>query len=240
MISQMPTRRSERYLHGHPGEPDRRADADEVGDADADVGDQHGARGEHRPADAVLLAHELGQALAGDDAHARRQRLHDRQRDRDQHHRPQQRVAVLGADRGVRGDAAGVVARVGRDQPRSEQAEEGEQARAARAKPCRQARSATRGRPDTTHDGRYSDRHRARPLRPPACIPKAPCIRSSRRAARNAAASRAEHRLEHVVDGHHADHPLLVGDRDRGQVVVGHLPRDLLEGGVGRGRGSRA
>ena len=83
-------------------------------------------RREHRPADPVLLADQLGEALAGDDAHARGQHLHDRQRDRDQHHRPQQVVAVLGADRGVGRDAAGVVAGVGGDQARAEQAEEDE------------------------------------------------------------------------------------------------------------------
>src|SRR5271154_7026224 len=43
-----------------------------------------------------------------------------------------------------------------------------------------------------------------------------------------------QHRLEHVVDRHDPEHPLvLVGHRDRGEVVIGHHPRDLLEGGVG-------
>ena len=79
MISQMPDC-GDRHgdLCGDAGQSERRADADEVRDADAEVRDQHSARGEHRPADAVLLAHQLGQALAGDDAHARRQHLHDR------------------------------------------------------------------------------------------------------------------------------------------------------------------
>ena len=79
MISQIAERGDRhRHLHGHAGQADGRADADEVRDADAEVRDQHGAGGEHRPADAVLLAHQLGQALAGDDAHARGEPLHDR------------------------------------------------------------------------------------------------------------------------------------------------------------------
>ena len=62
-------------------------------------------------------------------------------------------VAVLGADGGIGGDPAGVVAGVGRDQTRAEQAEKREDAGAARAKTRRQTWSATDGRPDTTHDG---------------------------------------------------------------------------------------
>src|ERR1700677_590626 len=43
-----------------------------------------------------------------------------------------------------------------------------------------------------------------------------------------------QHRLEHIVDGDDPEHPLaLVDDRDRSEVVVGHLSRDLLEGRVG-------
>ena len=78
---------------------------------------------EHRPADPVLLADQLGQALAGDGAHARGHLLHDDQRDRDQHHHPQQAVAVAGADRRVGGDAAGVVAGVRGDQAGAEEPE---------------------------------------------------------------------------------------------------------------------
>ena len=79
MISQIPDRRDRhRHLHGYAREAQRGADADEVRDADAEVRDQHGARREHRPADAVLLAHQLGEALAGDDAHPRGQQLHER------------------------------------------------------------------------------------------------------------------------------------------------------------------
>ena len=51
------------------GEAERRPDADELADADAEVRDQHGHRGEHRPADPVLLADQLGEPLAGDRPH---------------------------------------------------------------------------------------------------------------------------------------------------------------------------
>ncbi len=152
----------------------------------------------HRPADSVLLAHELGQTLAGDHAHARREHLHERQRDRDQHDRPQQLVAVLRADRGVGRDPAGVVAGVGRDQTRAEQAQEGEHTCAARAKARRQTWSATGGRPDPTHDGRYSDRHRTDRLEPSSSsslFRRRARVRvravSPRRADRSACASRA-------------------------------------------------
>ena len=161
MIVQM-ARPGDRHgdLHGYARQAEGGADADEVGDADAEVRDQDGGRGDHRPADAVLLTDELGQALAGDDAHARGEHLHDRERDRDQQDRPQQAVAVLGAHRGVGGDSAGVVAGVGGDQAGAEQPQEDEQSCASRTEAGRQARPATDGRAGATHDGRYSDRHR--------------------------------------------------------------------------------
>src|SRR5271154_6945611 len=208
-----------RQLRGYSRQPEGCAGADEVRDADAQVGDQHGGGGEHRPADPVLLAHELGEALAGDDAHTRCQLLHDRQRDRDQDDRPQQAVAGFGSGFGVRGDQAG-----------AEQPQKRENAGAARTKARRQTRSAKGGRPDPTHDGRYSDRHRTlrlqRSRRPVYSVlaeePEAP------------APAARKHRLEHIVDRDDAQHLLvLVDDWDRREVVVGHQPRDLLEGRVG-------
>ena len=161
MISQMPTAKIGTLTwRGNAGESERGAGSDEVRDADAEVRDQDGARRDHRPADPVLLADQLGEPLAGHHAHAGGQQLHDRQRDRDQDDRPQQVVAVFGADRRVGRDPARVVAGVGGDQPRAEQPEEREHRGAARAKAGRQTRSATGGRPDTAHEGRYSDRHR--------------------------------------------------------------------------------
>ena len=58
------------------GEPECGADPDELPDADPEVRDQHRDGGEGRPADAVLLADQLREALAGDRAHARRHLLH--------------------------------------------------------------------------------------------------------------------------------------------------------------------
>ena len=120
------------HLHGHVRQPERRADADELGDADAEVRDEHAAGREERPAHAVLLTYEIGEPLARDEAHPRRHLLHDDERDGDHHHHPQQVVAVARADRGVRRDPAGVVAGVGRDQARAEHREDREDA-AARA-----------------------------------------------------------------------------------------------------------
>ncbi len=88
-------------------------------DADAEIRDEHARGREDRPADAVLLADQLGQPLAGDGTHTRRHLLDDDQADGDHHHHPQQVVAVLRADRRVGGDAAGVVAGVGGDQARA-------------------------------------------------------------------------------------------------------------------------
>ena len=125
-----------RHLAAHAGETQRRADADELRDADADVRDQHRAGGEQRPAHAVLLADQLCQALAGHGAHPRGHLLHHDQRDRDHDHHPQQVVAVLGADGRVGGDAAGVVAGVCSDQAGAEECERGDEPRGAAPSPA--------------------------------------------------------------------------------------------------------
>ena len=97
-----------------------RGDARELGDRHRAVGDQQHDHGEGRPVDAELFADQLGEAFAGDDAHARHLDLDDDQRHGDRPHHPEQAVAVLGADRGVGGDAASVVAGGAGDQARPE------------------------------------------------------------------------------------------------------------------------
>ena len=74
----------------------------EVGDDQRTERDA-GARGP------VALAHERHQALAGDDAHARRQLVEDDQRDGGEREDPQQLVAVVGAEDRVGRDARRVV-----------------------------------------------------------------------------------------------------------------------------------
>ncbi len=105
------------------------ADPDELADADAEVGDEHRHGRERRPAHPVLLADQLRQPLSRDCAHPCRHLLHDDEGDGDQHHHPEQVVAVLCADRRVGGDPAGVVAGVGGDQPGPEKGEERDEAR---------------------------------------------------------------------------------------------------------------
>ena len=131
-------------------EPERRADADELADADAEVRDQHRDRRERRPAHAVLLADQLGEALAGDGAHPRRHLLDDDQADGDHHHHPQQVVAVLRPDRRVGRDPARVVAGVGRDQARADEGEDEEEPGGepvTRAQPRTAAQGAARSPP---------------------------------------------------------------------------------------------
>jgi len=144
------------------------ADADEVGEADAGVRDDHGEGRERRPADAVALPDQLGEPLAGHHPHPRGEHLHHRQREGDEDQHPQQVVAVLRPDRGVGGDASGVVAGVGRDQPRAEGREEYEEPATAKAEPRRKPRAAARDIPRDPPQRWYSDRHRERCRRSPA------------------------------------------------------------------------
>src|SRR4029077_7756558 len=62
-----------------------------------------------------VFTDQVGEALAGDDAHAGAHLLHDHERDRDRHERPHQGVAVAGARQRVGRDAARVVVDVGGD-----------------------------------------------------------------------------------------------------------------------------
>ena len=122
--------------HGHvrrdARQPERSADAHELRDADTEVRDEHAGRREQRPADAVLLANQICEALAGDHPHPRGHLLHDDEGERDHDHHPEQCEAVAGADGRVRRDPPGVVAGVCGDQARAEDGENGEQP-AARA-----------------------------------------------------------------------------------------------------------
>ena len=192
-------------------EPESRADADELRDADAEVRDEHRGGREERPARPVLLADQLGEALAGDRAHPRGHLLHDDEADRDQHHHPEQVVAVARSDGGVGRDAARVVAGVRGDDPRAEEREERDELDVepvTRPEPGAAAGQARQAVPE---------RHVSRP-----------------RGDRSGAASVGQDELEHVVDGDDPEDALvLVDDRDDGQVEVGHQPRDLLEVGVG-------
>ncbi len=140
-----------RDLHRHACESERRAYPDELRDGDPNVREQDGEGREERPARPVLLADQLGEAFARDGAHPRRHLLHDDEADRDQHHHPEKVVAVPRADRGVRGDAARVVARIRGDEPRSDKGEERDQRDrepAPRAQPGAAAGQARQAEPE--------------------------------------------------------------------------------------------
>lgn len=108
-----------------------RADADEFAEGGAEVGDEEGDDDERGHADAEVLTYEVAEPHAGGGADARAHLLHDKQRDDDDDHDPEELVPVAGAGGGVGGDAAGVVTGVGGDQPRAEDAEQQEEAREA-------------------------------------------------------------------------------------------------------------
>ena len=204
--------------------------------------------GEGRPADAVVLADQLGQALAGDDAHAGGEHLHERQREGDQDHHPQQAVAVLGADLRVGGDAAGVVAGVGGDQPRAEQRQQDRDTAAATlgCAAARDARAAQGGQAVAAGRGRPTGRGAGRPvLGPPSMCSLRVTTRECRRASTVSAAAhsspsspkRRRQPLGSITSSTSSTvmTPIicsgLVNHRGAGEVVVGHQPRDLLEVG---------
>ena len=72
-------------------------DAGELADHVAEVGEHEGEHEEERGPQSEFLPDQIAQALARDCAHARRHLLHDHERNGDRDHRPQQRVAELGA-----------------------------------------------------------------------------------------------------------------------------------------------
>ncbi len=102
-------------------------DAGELGDDVAEVDDDEQDHDDEGHAEAELFADEVAEALAGDDAHAGAHLLHDDEREGDGDHRPEERVAELGAGLGVGEDAAGVVVDVGGDEARAEDGKEEDQ-----------------------------------------------------------------------------------------------------------------
>ena len=98
--------------------------AGELGHHVAEVGDDQGKHQPERDAEAELLANEIAQPLAGHGAHAGRHLLHDDEGNGRRDHRPQQRVAELGACDGVGPDAAGIVVDVRGDEARADDGQE--------------------------------------------------------------------------------------------------------------------
>ena len=84
---------------------------------------KRGDHDEERGAEAEFLADQIGEAFAGDHAHARAHFFGDVERDGHGNERPEQRVAELRAGGGVDGDAAGVVVHVRGDQARADDGE---------------------------------------------------------------------------------------------------------------------
>ena len=111
------------YPARDPEDLERGRPAGELGDRVPDV--RHEERDEEveRRPQAVVLADELAEALAGDRAEARGHLLDDDEGHRDRDERPEQRVAEVGARDRVRRDAAGVVVDVRRDDPGPEDRE---------------------------------------------------------------------------------------------------------------------
>ena len=100
-------------LHG-------RRHAGEFRDGIAQVNGEGGQHHEERGAEAEFLADQIGEAFAGDHAHARAHFLADVEGNGHGNQRPQHGVAELGARNGVGGDAARVVVHVGSDEPRTD------------------------------------------------------------------------------------------------------------------------
>src|SRR6266540_7065137 len=109
---------------GHTEELDARRDACVFGDHVAAVRDDEDDHREDRPAHAESLPDEVGQPLTGHQSHARAHLLDDPEPDARHEEEPQQREPEVGADRRVRGDAAGLVAREAGDDTRTDDREE--------------------------------------------------------------------------------------------------------------------
>ena len=145
-------------------EAERGTDADELTDADAEVRDEHRQRRERRPADAVVLADQLREALAGDRPHPRGHLLDDDQRHRDHDHHPEQVVAELRTDGRVGRDSACIVAGVRGDQARAEEREQGQQAPGGAATRPKARACPQRALAQMPDDSADSARHRLRVL----------------------------------------------------------------------------
>ena len=89
-----------------------------------EVGDQQGQHGVKSDFHAVALADEIGEPLAGHDAKAGHHLLDQDEENEHRDQGPQERIAILGPGHGVRGNSTGVIVDIGRDDPRSDDAEE--------------------------------------------------------------------------------------------------------------------
>ncbi len=101
------------------------ADARELRDHEAEIGDEQARHCERGGAPGALLTDQRDEPLAGVRPEARRHLLHHDERDGHQDHEEQGAVRELRAGRRIRGDAAGVVAGVGRDEAGPEDREHG-------------------------------------------------------------------------------------------------------------------
>ena len=121
----------------HPEQGQGRADARELGDRVAQVRREHRQDREGRPANAVALADQAGQAVAGREAEASAGLLGDHQRELRDEQDPEQVIAELGAGDRVGGDPTGVVVGEARDDPGTDDREQGSNAesRAGGARP---------------------------------------------------------------------------------------------------------
>ncbi len=124
-----------------------RGEAGELGRDVAEVGESEDDHGEEGHAQAELFADEIGEAFAGDGAHARGHFLHHDQRDGGGDQGPEQRVAVLRAGLRVGEDAAGIVIDVGGDEAGADDGEEREHP-VAHDVPLRERRTRTGAWPD--------------------------------------------------------------------------------------------
>ena len=114
----------------------RTGDARKFGDDVAEIRNHQRDHHEEGGAQAEFFADQIGQAFAGDRAHARAHFLRDDQQERDGDQRPQRQVAVFGAGLRIGEDAAGIVIDVGGDESR---ADDGQKDRDLVAKPFQHA-----------------------------------------------------------------------------------------------------
>ena len=108
---------------GHAEQAERAADAGELGEHGAAVGDDDHHRGEERPAHPEALPDQVHQPLAGDASQPGHHLLGDDQGEQDREEGPEQVEAVLRPGVAVGEDATGVVSGVGDDQARADDRE---------------------------------------------------------------------------------------------------------------------
>ncbi len=93
----------------HPEELEARGDPGELRARGAHVGEHEGGHRHGGSAHAIGLAHQPGETLAGDHAHAGPEVVEEHERDRGQQQHPQEAVAVVGTQHRVGGDPRRVV-----------------------------------------------------------------------------------------------------------------------------------